>query len=127
MAGLKDDNWFFLFSNSVLAPECSNFSPAWDPGSLPANAFHLKAIPNPFNGHTVIQMKAHVPDGVQPVDIYDLKGRHIIRLLVQMAGGIGEADWFGNDHQGRMVSSGVYFAQAPALEVGVSGRLVHLK
>lgn len=116
-----------VISNAVLAPDCSIFSPVWDQGPLQTDASHLRAAPNPFNGHTVIQLKAHVPDGVQPVDIFDLKGQRIIRLSVQMVGGIGEADWFGTDGQGRVVSSGVYFTLAPALEAEVSGRLVYLK
>lgn len=116
-----------VIPNAVLWPDCSISTPVLEP-TLPRSGLQrITAAPNPFNGHTVLQMAANVPDGPQAVEIYDVQGRRIAELVVHVVNGSGEVDWFGIDKQGRCVSSGVYFARTPGLTSSVPGRLVYLK
>jgi hypothetical protein len=69
----------------------------------------LAARPNPFNPRTEIRYSLDIAGPVS-VDLYDLRGRRVRRLVdeVRPAGG-SVTVWDGRDDDGRGMSSGVYF------------------
>jgi len=77
---------------------------------------HPSAYPNPFNPSTTVSF-AVVGDGSTPVtvDVFDLAGRRVKRLLddVLPAGAHG-ARWNGRDDAGARMPSGVYLARVRA-------------
>ncbi|MEN8006148.1 MAG: M14 family zinc carboxypeptidase [Candidatus Krumholzibacteriota bacterium] len=76
----------------------------------PASKVMLTAAPNPFNPSTEFTI-THPGTGRVTLDVYDLQGRRVRRLLdgYRVEGG-AEIAWNGLDDQGRRASSGVYFA-----------------
>jgi len=75
----------------------------------PAKPF-LAVGPNPFNPKTDIRLGVPRDSHVR-IDIYDLRGRRVIRLLDgPMKAGQHNVPWKGVDGDGRGVASGVYFA-----------------
>ncbi len=65
-------------------------------------------VPNPFNPTTSISFGIPIP-GPVTVEIYDLAGRRIRRLLNEFRDtGDHRLVWNGTDDSGRMVSSGTY-------------------
>ena len=76
----------------------------------------LRVMPNPFNPHTEISFYVE-RGGRVTVDIYDVRGRHINRLLSKtVSTGPHSVVWEGDDRSRRRVASGVYFirVQTPA-------------
>jgi flagellar hook capping protein FlgD len=67
--------------------------------------------PNPFNPMTKVVFT--LPrDSRVVVDIYDMRGRRVHRLVDDSFGpGLHEVDWTGRDDNGREVSAGVYFSR----------------
>jgi hypothetical protein len=79
------------------------------PPAAPAPA--LANHPNPFNPRTTLRFTVTAPGRVV-LDIYDLRGRRVRRLLdAQLAAGARTAVWDGRDEGGREVGSGVYLAR----------------
>ena len=67
--------------------------------------------PNPFNPSTSIRLEVFESAQVR-LDVYDLRGRHVIRLLDgQLEAGERRVEWNGTDGSGRPVASGVYVAR----------------
>lgn len=116
-----------VIAHAVLYPDCLSLTPVRDQGPPTILAGRLSAAPNPFNGRTVLRLTANLPDGVHPVEIFDLTGRRVATLTVQISGGNGETQWYGTDDRGRVVSSGVYLVRVPGLGSMAAGRLVYLK
>lgn len=88
---------------------------------LPGTAQLYGAVPNPFNPRTEIHY-ALPRAGAVALNVYDLKGRLVHRLVdgVQPPGG-RVAAWDGRDWRGRPVASGTYFARL------VFGAIVQVK
>jgi hypothetical protein len=78
----------------------------------------LQAAPNPFNPATRISYRLAVA-GPVTVDIFDITGRHVRRLVDgQEIEGEHSVEWGGVDASGRRVTPGVYFCRL------VSGNVV---
>ncbi len=69
----------------------------------------FSARPNPFGTTTCLRVCA---DGPVPIDIYDVRGRRVRRLVAGPDGaGFSCVDWDGSDESGRAVASGVYICR----------------
>ncbi|MBU1101364.1 MAG: choice-of-anchor D domain-containing protein [Bacteroidetes bacterium] len=65
--------------------------------------------PNPFNPSTTIKFALPEAQHVS-IKIYDMLGREVARVLEQdMQAGVHTAIWNGEDSNGRIVNTGVYF------------------
>lgn len=70
------------------------------------------ASPNPFNPSTSVYFELFDPGRVR-VDVFDVRGRHVRRLLDRdLPTGPHAVTWDSRDDQGRFVSSGVYYYTA---------------
>lgn len=80
-----------------------------DEESLPARFTLRQNFPNPFNSTTAIDFETP-QDGRVELDIFDLQGRLVSRLLEQsIPAGKGRVYWNGLDDSGCPVASGIYF------------------
>ena len=70
--------------------------------------------PNPFNPATTVEFD--LPQAAPAVlAVYDLRGREIVRLLEgNLPAGRHQAEWNGQDRQGRNAPSGIYIARLAA-------------
>ncbi len=85
-----------------------------DEGPAPAAVPQLTNRPNPFNPRTILHFETSGPGEVR-IDIFDLKGRRVRKLLHEnLPTGVHQATWDGLDSQGRAVSSGQYLARLEA-------------
>ena len=92
-------------------------------------AFELRQNhPNPFNPVTTISFAIPKP-GVVRVNIYDIAGRLVRRLLTKeyAAPGRDSVVWNGLDQNGKAVSSGVYFYRLEADEFSATRKMLLLK
>ena len=87
-------------------------------------SLRLQNTPNPFNPVTMIQYEVPVSGGHVSLEILDLGGRLVRRLVgeEQEAGSRG-AIWDGRDAHGESVASGVYFCR---LRVGGQREMVKI-
>jgi len=91
----------------------------------------LGNYPNPFNPQTTISFCLESPGQVK-VDIFNLKGQKV-RELCNREISDSEVDqvinlvWDGNDSQGRLVSSGIYFAVMNYANTVETGKMILLK
>lgn len=76
----------------------------------------LRAVPNPFNPRVTLEFNMPAA-GLAEVEVYDLRGRRVIRLDREFEGG-GPAlvSWDGRDSGGRSLPSGVYLARVSTAE-----------
>ena len=94
-----------------------------------AGRVSVSAHPNPFNPSTTIAFE--LPRAAEvSLDIYDLQGRLVRRLLdespYRMPAAIKQV-WDGRDGAGRATSSGVYFYRFTAGDQKRVGKLTLLK
>lgn len=87
----------------------------------------LTASPNPFNGNVRLSVEtaAHLP-GLD-LEIFDLRGRLVTRIPVDLIAGKGEAKWLGLDSDGRPVESGVYLCRSPQAKASSALRISYVK
>ncbi len=80
-----------------------------DPIAVPEQYVLYQNYPNPFNPSTTIRYDVPVSGDVC-LAVYDINGQ-LVRTLVKNSRDAGTytVSWQGDDNQGRMVSSGVYF------------------
>jgi hypothetical protein len=84
--------------------------------------------PNPFNPTTRIRYEVPSPGGEVTVRIYNVRGQLVSTLLSEhVVPGYHEVQWSGEDHRGRQVASGIYFAQMLAPQFRASRKIVLLK
>lgn len=95
------------------------------PGSRgPGATAAVTAWPNPFNPRVRMALSAEIP-GPATLDVYDLRGRHVIRLFEGELSAAGcEVDWDGRDLAGRPAPSGVYFARLKSVTGSAVTKLV---
>ena len=88
----------------------------------------VSAHPNPFNPSTTIAFELPRAAAVS-LDIYDLQGRLVRRLLDESpyVTGSHKQVWDGRDGEGRATSSGVYFYRFTAGDQKRVGKLTLLK
>jgi hypothetical protein len=81
------------------------------PEAKAPEAFGVRIAPNPFNPRTEIALALPVA-GRARVDIYDVRGRLVRRLVDEsLAAGTYSRTWEGLDDGGQRVSSGVYLVK----------------
>ncbi|MGD9549213.1 MAG: Ser-Thr-rich GPI-anchored membrane family protein [Candidatus Krumholzibacteriia bacterium] len=84
-------------------------------------------VPNPFNPRVTLTF-ALPSEGRAVLDVYDLGGHRIARLLDDLRGpGLHVVIWDGVDDQGERMASGVYFARFSSGEVERTVKLVLIK
>jgi hypothetical protein len=83
----------------------------------------LSAYPNPFNSATTITY-SNLKGG--KVQIFDVTGQLTKSFSIGGADE-GKITWDARDASGKMVSSGVYFAQARAQNGSRATKLIYLK
>lgn len=78
---------------------------------LPLEFSLLNNYPNPFNSLTNIEYRVELPRAWVRLDIFDLRGQ-IIKKLVEktQAGGLYKVVWDATDEAGKVIASGAYFA-----------------
>jgi flagellar hook assembly protein FlgD len=73
--------------------------------------FAVNVSPNPFNPRTSVELALPV-DGRARVDIYDVRGRLVRKLLDEdLPAGNHSRTWEGQDDRGQRVASGVYMVK----------------
>jgi FlgD Ig-like domain len=86
------------------------------PGVATEPALRLAVAPNPFAANAAIRFELPRA-GAVTVDVFDLSGRRIRRLLAgSRAAGAHSAIWNGHDDDGRIVGNGVYFLRVETAE-----------
>jgi hypothetical protein len=82
-----------------------------DEGRPPAPTAQLGNYPNPFNPRTVVRYLVPAAGHVR-LRIYDARG-HLVRTLVNadLPAGEREAEWCGEDDNGRHLAAGLYLAR----------------
>ncbi|HPF71140.1 MAG TPA: FlgD immunoglobulin-like domain containing protein, partial [Candidatus Krumholzibacteria bacterium] len=73
------------------------------------------ASPNPFNPKTLLSFGVERAGPVR-VEIFDVAGRRVRRLDLQLPAGPAAVPWLGNDDGGRALPSGVYLVRMQAGE-----------
>ncbi len=91
----------------------SDAPPAGHPAGAPARPQLLGAVPNPFNPATTIPFDVPAGGkGVTRLRILDAAGRQVTTLVdAALPAGRHASRWDGRDAGGRLVSSGVFYAQ----------------
>jgi hypothetical protein len=94
--------------------------------SAPSAALRVQSAPNPFRPSTVISLE--LPrSGATRVEVYDLQGRMVKRLVNQwLPAGHNAVTWDGTDAQGRRAAAGVYFSRVASAGLRTGKRLVKL-
>jgi predicted outer membrane repeat protein len=83
---------------------------------LPKAYAVTRVVPNPFNPSTTIYYAAP-RDGQASLDVYDLRGRRVRRLVQgSVAAGQHQVVWDGRDERGLGVATGVYLVRLRAGE-----------
>ena len=81
------------------------------PITVPLGFSLLNNFPNPFNPATNIEYRIELPRAHVQLDIYDVKGQLIRRLVKQtQTNGSYKVSWNGTDYTGKTLASGIYFA-----------------
>jgi hypothetical protein len=94
---------------------------------IPQIAAGMTVFPNPFNASVEARFSLPIA-GHANLDVFDLQGRRVIRLLSEdMNAGDHSVVWNGVDEAGQMVASGVYFARLQASGVELTQSLVLVK
>lgn len=112
----------------ALGVGCAYASPVTEEGELPRTFALLGNTPNPFNPRTEIRFELST-GGPVLVDVYDLGGRRVRRLVdgeIRPAGR-HQVTWNGADEAGRAQSSGVYLYQVTAEGRTLRGRMTMLR
>ena len=87
----------------------------------------VAAFPNPFNAAVTLQVDLAAGQTAS-VDIFDVGGRRLRRLLLRGRGPSSTVVWDGRDDRGRIVASGVYLYQLVGNGVAVKrGRVTLLR
>jgi hypothetical protein len=92
----------------------------------PVGGADLSANPNPFNGRVVLRLAAEDVEGPQSVSVYDLRGRRVDEVTLNVHGGMGQVTWDARDKTGRSLPAGVYLALAESLPGRPSCRVTYI-
>jgi len=90
-------------------------------------AIKAGVYPNPFNPRTVIKLTLGQPSSIE-LEVYNMRGQCIAHLVRgRFAKGNHEFEWSGENDNGQLAPSGVYFYKAKVGEEIVSGKMALLK
>ncbi len=100
------------------------------PDALPKNYTLEQNYPNPFNQST--ELRYYIPERVKSssvsLKIYNLLGQWIKTMVNErQTPGEHSVIWYGEDENGREVSSGIYFYRLEAGDFKLTRRMVLLK
>lgn len=86
----------------------------------------LRAVPNPFQPQTTISFRIAMPEARVRLEIFDLAGRRVRRLMSGSLGaGLHSYAWDGRGQGGETVQQGIYFARIQVGEkIGTSKLLL---
>ncbi|MFQ6091529.1 MAG: lamin tail domain-containing protein [bacterium] len=120
-ASEEPESWSTSVSDSKSTPCAQN--------SIYASSFVRKASlsvdPDPFEGETTISYELTVPTAIVKLEVYDIRGRLVRRLIDQeSSGSTGEVVWTGRDDRNRRLRMGVYilYLEAMNAQMGVLDR-----
>ena len=118
--------------SSFAACECRNWYlvdvPVEISGEVPSDFYLAQNIPNPFNPTTSFRFSVPAPGAVVELDIYDIRGRLVKRLLDEHRGpGTWSVRWDGDNVNGAAVSSGIYFCRMKAGDFTATRKMVLMK
>jgi hypothetical protein len=89
--------------------------------------YYTNVGPNPFNPQVVVRFGLPV-SGRTRVDVYDIRGRRIARLMDRfMPAGHHAVTWRGQDQSGRRMASGQYFLRIDSGELDEIKRVTMVK
>ncbi len=120
-----------IFIDDIFFPDSSSFTDVSEEidikQTIPGEYKLYQNLPNPFNPVTTITYDIPKPGQVQ-IYIYDLKGR-LVNVLVDTNKKTGQHQviWNGQDMDGQIVSSGVYFIRIVAGKFTDSKKIMFLK
>jgi len=99
-----------------------------DVESMLPESFSLQQnFPNPFNSATTIRYTLPAQTGVN-LDVYNIRGELVNTLVSRVQdGGYHQQIWDGNNHQGKLVSAGMYFYRLSTTEFTDTKKMVFLK
>ena len=77
----------------------------------------VQVVPNPFNARCTVRFSSDQPREVA-VEIYDVRGRHVLTLAdrVSVTSGESEFTWNGATSSGTLAPSGTYFVRVSAAD-----------
>jgi hypothetical protein len=85
------------------------------PAPLVNDVPRLSGHPNPFNAAIMLEGRGFpARSGPVVVDVHDILGRRVRRLITPGQGGAIRISWDGRDETGTAAASGVYFFRAHA-------------
>lgn len=93
--------------------------------SLSAQSNELTAYPNPFNG--TCKFRFNIFGGTSSLRIVSISGETIYEKSFAAQPGIKEFTWNGRNAEGRVVNSGLYFAQLRSLETSKTVKILMIK
>lgn len=100
---------FYLASQAVFDLQFDVSGGASPVGDELARGRYLSAGPNPMQNKTMIAF-AGVPGHSVELDVYDVRGR-LVRRLLDAGGSSGQVAWDGRNSAGQLVPQGVYFVR----------------
>ncbi len=99
----------------------------YDDMELPESFELMQNYPNPFNAGTMIQYSVPHKSNVR-ISIYNILGQNVITLTDEVhSAGYHQIEWNGNNHNGRVTSSGIYFYKMESTAGTISKKLIMLK
>lgn len=109
------NNFHGIYVSRLLIDENGNpVSVKEEPVIFPFGFELHQNFPNPFNPETTITFQITQP-GEVIVGIYDVLGRQVRKLLAQrLTSGLHSVPWNGQDDQGQLLPSGIYFCRLRA-------------
>jgi protocatechuate 3,4-dioxygenase beta subunit len=109
--------------NFILSPQSMSVKPDGK-DKMPKELLLLGNYPNPFNPQT--QIKFALPkDMTLTVDIYNVKGEHIVQLYNgRLSAGEHSIVWNGLNQEGQNVSSGLYLYRLASTAAVKTGKML---
>ena len=87
----------------------------------------LELSPNPFSGSTEIRFVIPAGSSHSTLDVFDVRGRLVKRLIGTCESGRHMVAWDGTDGRGVCLSSGIYFARLSCGQVRCTRKMVLLR
>jgi YVTN family beta-propeller protein len=123
--------WAFTDHEGTFALARGNDKAIYVPTALKLN----QNYPNPFNASTLLEFE--IPSGYTwtesgsrnvQLDVYNILGQRIITLInKELTPGQYQVSWSGLDVQGKLMSSGVYFARLRMGDRAITNKMLLLK
>lgn len=121
-----DDNYLYLSSNDNISIYSYKITTAAEDNINPPPG-KVSNYPNPFNPSTTISFFVQLP-GTVKLSIYNLKGQ-LVKVLVNESKTSGQHQivWHGDDRNGKIVSSGIYYCKVETRGSTYSHKMLLMK